>query len=49
MVLEGSGKEGVRVDSMQEESQQPQQVSGETLTNLQARTYVPYPGVYVLM
>lgn len=31
MVLEGSGKEGVRVDSMQEESQQAQQVSGETL------------------
>ena len=30
MVLDGSGKEGIHVDSMQDEAQQSQQVSGET-------------------
>ena len=31
MVLDGSGKEGVRVDTMQDESQQPQQVTGNNI------------------
>ena len=30
MVLDGSGKEGIHVDTMQDEAQQSQQVSGET-------------------
>ena len=29
MVLDGSGKEGIHVDTMQEEAQQTQQVTGE--------------------